>query len=93
MIDSLLGAFGVLGSAMIEFLEKGTLPMNALHQLRADAKMTWIQDEHGWFAAPEDIVGNKSTGAVASTIWVERPSRAGTVVFITIDGESLDRAS
>lgn len=98
--------------------------MNAIHQLREDAKMTWIQEEHGWVAAPEDIVDalssegfleckratttsrrdlrptgglwqgvNKSTGAVAATIWVESPSRAGTVVFITIDGESLDRAS
>jgi hypothetical protein len=32
---------------------------------------------------------NGSTGSVASTIWTERPSRAQTVVFITIDGESV----
>jgi hypothetical protein len=95
--------------------------MNAFHQLREDAKMTWIEEEHGWVAAPEDIVDalaragyveckratttsrrdlrptgglwqavNKDTGAVASTIWVERPPRPRIVVFITIDGESID---
>lgn len=98
--------------------------MNAIRQLREDAKMTWIQEEHGWVAAPEDIVDalssegfveckratttsrrdlrptggvwqgvNKSTGAVASTVWVESPSRARIIVFITIDGDALDRGA
>lgn len=86
--------------------------------------MTWIEEEHGWVVAPEDIVDalasegfveckratttsrrdlrptgglwqgvNKSTGAVASTIWVESTSRARIVVFITIDGESIDQST
>ena len=32
---------------------------------------------------------NGTTGSVASTIWTERPWLAHTVVFITIDGESV----
>lgn len=32
---------------------------------------------------------NRSTGCVASTVWVNRPSPAATIVFITIDGESV----
>jgi hypothetical protein len=94
--------------------------MNAIDELREQGKMTWIDEEHGWIAAPEDIVDalandgfveckratttsrrdlqptggvwqgvNRSTGSVASTIWVNRASRAQTIVFITIDGESV----
>jgi hypothetical protein len=94
--------------------------MNAIDQLREQGKMTWIEEEHGWVAAPEDIVDalanegfvecksatttsrrdlrptgglwqgvNKSTGAVASTIWMDSPSRPQIIVFITIDGESV----
>jgi len=82
--------------------------------------MTWLDEEQGWGAAPEDIVGalstdgfheckretttsrrdlrpagglwqgvNPRTGSVASAIWVNRPSRARALVFITIDGESV----
>jgi hypothetical protein len=36
---------------------------------------------------------NNGTGAVASTIWVERPFRARIIVFVTIDGEPLDRST
>jgi len=33
---------------------------------------------------------NGSTGSVASTVWVDRPSSSpDTIVFITIDGESF----
>jgi hypothetical protein len=32
---------------------------------------------------------NRSTGSVASTIWVDRPSRPETIVFVTIDGEAV----
>lgn len=82
--------------------------------------MTWTEEEHGWVAAPEDIVEalatdgfeeckratttsrrdlrpaggvwqglNTRTGSVASAIWMDRPSQAHAVVFITIDGESV----
>jgi hypothetical protein len=75
--------------------------MNAIDKLREQGKMTWIDEEHGWIAAPEDIVDalasdgfleckratttsrrdlrpiggqwqgvNRTTGSVASTIWV-----------------------
>ena len=30
--------------------------MNAIDELREQGKMTWIDEEHGWIAAPEDIV-------------------------------------
>ncbi len=94
--------------------------MNAIDELREQGKMTWIAEEHGWIAAPEDIVGalandgfleckratttsrrdllptgglwqgvNRTTGSVASTIWVSRASQAQAIVFITIDGESI----
>jgi hypothetical protein len=94
--------------------------MNAIDELRERGKMTWIDEEHGWSAAPEDIVDalandgfveckretttsrrdlrptggvwqgvNRSTGSVASTIWVSRAPPAQTIVFVTIDGESV----
>lgn len=86
--------------------------------------MAWIDEEHGWVAAPEDVVDalandgfeeckratttsrrdlrpaggvwqglNRSTGSVASAIWMDRPSRARAIVFITIDGESVKNGS
>ena len=94
--------------------------MNAIDELREQGKMTWVDEEHGWIAAPEAIVDalandgfveckratttsrrdlrptggvwqgvNRSTGSVASMVWVNRPSPAQTIVFITIDGESV----
>ena len=94
--------------------------MNAIDELREQGKMTWIDEEHGWIAAPEDVVNalandgfseckratttsrrdllptgglwqgvNRTTGSVASTIWVNRAPEAHTIVFITIDGESV----
>jgi hypothetical protein len=30
--------------------------MNAIDELRGQGKMTWIEEAHGWIAAPEDIV-------------------------------------
>ena len=94
---------------------------NAIDELREQGRMTWIDAEDGWVAAPEDVMDalvndgfveckratttsrrdlrptggvwqgvNGSTGSVASTIWTERPSRAHAVVFITIDGESVN---
>jgi hypothetical protein len=96
--------------------------MNTINELRAQGKLAWIEDEHAWVAAPEDIVDalanegfveckratttsrrdlrpsggvwqgvNVSTGAVASTIWVDRPSRAHVIVFITIDGAAVQQ--
>ena len=32
---------------------------------------------------------NRSTGSVASTIWMDRPSREETIVFVAIDGEAV----
>src|SRR5437660_124521 len=32
---------------------------------------------------------NRTTGSVASAIWVNRPSRARAIVFVAIDGESF----
>jgi hypothetical protein len=94
--------------------------MAGLDGLREQGRMTWIEEEHGWVAAPEDVVGalasdgfeeckratttsrrdlrpaggvwqglNTRTGSVASAIWMDRPSRAHAIVFITIDGESV----
>ena len=31
-------------------------PMTGLNELREQNKMTWIAQEHGWVAAPEEIV-------------------------------------
>ena len=30
--------------------------MNVIDKLREQGKTTWIDEEHGWIAAPEDIV-------------------------------------
>jgi hypothetical protein len=32
-------------------------PMQGLNELREQGRMTWIEDQRGWVAAPEDIVG------------------------------------
>src|SRR5689334_11297950 len=94
--------------------------MNAIDELRERGAITWIEEEHGWVASPDDIIAalanegfveckretttsrrdlrptggvwqgvNGSTGSVASTIWMDRPSQAHTIVFIAIDGESV----
>jgi hypothetical protein len=94
--------------------------MMSLDDLCAQGRMIWIQDEGGWSAAPDDIVGalshagfeeckratttsrrdlrpaggvwqgvNRSTGSVASAIWVNRPRQTRSIVFIAIDGEAF----
>ena len=94
--------------------------MKGVNELREESRMTWIEQEHGWVAAPEEIVNalstdgfeeckremttsrrdrqpagglwqgvNTRTGAVASAIWVNRPTRHHAIVFIEVDGESL----
>jgi hypothetical protein len=30
--------------------------MNGLNELRAQGRMTWTEAEHGWVAAPEEVV-------------------------------------
>jgi len=30
-------------------------PMHGLNELRAQSRMTWIEAEHGWGAAPDDV--------------------------------------
>lgn len=95
--------------------------MNGLDALRAQGKMTWTDVEHGWVAAPDEIMTalshdgfdeckrelttsrrdrrpaggvwqgvNPRTGSVASAIWVTRAPLHEAIVFIAIDGESLD---
>ena len=95
--------------------------MNGLDDLRAQGKMTWTEAEHGWVAAPDDVMNalshdgfdeckrelttsrrdrrpaggvwqgvNPRTGSVASAIWVTRTALHEAIVFIDIDGESLD---
>src|SRR5687767_6174255 len=94
--------------------------MHGLDELRERGKMTWVERESGWAAAPQDVVDalvgagfeeckratttsrrdlrpaggmwqglNQRTGSVASTIWVDRPSPAHIIVFVTIDGEPV----
>jgi hypothetical protein len=31
-------------------------PMHGLNHLREQGRMTWIEEEHGWGATPEDVV-------------------------------------
>lgn len=40
-------------------------PMPGLNELRELGRMTWIEEEHGWGAAPEDIVGALSSDGFA----------------------------
>jgi hypothetical protein len=94
--------------------------MRGLERLREQGRMTWIDAERGWAAAPEEIVtalssdgfaeckremttsrrdlrpaggvwqGITRTGSVASAIWVARPRWPHAIVFIAVDGESLE---
>jgi hypothetical protein len=95
--------------------------MNGLNELREQGGMTWIEEEHGWVAAPEEIVKalsndgfeeckremttsrrdrrpaggvwqgiNPRTGSVASAIWVNRPTSPDAIMFIAVDGDSLE---
>jgi hypothetical protein len=97
--------------------------MTGLNELCEQGKMTWIAQEHGWVAAPEEMLKALSkdgfdeckremttsrrdkrpaggvwqgvdtlTGSVASAIWVNRPAWHQAIVFIAIDGESLEGA-
>lgn len=103
-------------------MERIGCAMPGLDELRQQLRMTWVEEEHGWVAAPDDVVGalssdgfeeckretttsrrdllpaggvwqgvNTRTGSVASAIWVHRSSRAGAIVFITIDGELVGK--
>ena len=36
-------------------------PMHGLNELRKQGRMTWIDEEHGWVAAPEDIMNALSS--------------------------------
>jgi hypothetical protein len=96
------------------------LHVHGLDELRGRGGMGWIEEEKGWAAAPEDIMGalsqdgfdeckretttsrrdtrpaggvwqgvNRTTGSVASAIWVDRPASPQAIVFITIDGVSV----
>src|SRR5438309_8492107 len=96
-------------------------PMTGLNELRKQDKMTWIEQEHGWVAAPEEIVRalakdgfqeckremttsrrdlrpaggvwqgvNRTTGSVASAIWVARATQCQALVFVEIDGELIN---
>ena len=38
-------------------------PMTGLNKLRDQNKLTWIAQEHGWVATPEDIVTALSSPA------------------------------
>lgn len=40
-------------------------PMHGLNELREQGRMTWIEEEHGWVAAPEEIVGALSNDGFA----------------------------
>jgi hypothetical protein len=97
--------------------------MTGLDDLRDQGGMTWIAEERGWVAAPEDILKallkdgfeeckremttsrrdsrsaggvwqgvDTRTGVVASAIWVHRPAWEEAIMFLTIDGESLEGA-
>ena len=35
--------------------------INGLNELREQGRMTWIEEEHGWVAAPEEILKALST--------------------------------
>lgn len=39
--------------------------MNGLNELREQGRMTWIEREHGWLAAPEEMYGESLAGAVS----------------------------
>ncbi len=95
--------------------------MTGVSELREQGRMTWIDQEHGWVGAPEEIVKalwkdgfegckremttsrrdrrpaggvwqgvDTRTGSVASAIWVNRPAWDQAIVFIAINGESLE---
>jgi hypothetical protein len=99
------------------------MPMNRLDELCEQGRMTWIDAEQGWVAAPEDVLKalsnegfeeckremttnrrdrrpaggvwqglNTRTGSLASAVWVNRSTLAHAIIFIGIDGHSLDGA-
>ena len=37
-------------------IEDKVQPMHGLNELREQGRMSWIEGEHGWGAAPEDVV-------------------------------------
>jgi hypothetical protein len=95
--------------------------VSTLVSLHDQGRMTWTEQEHGWVAAPEDVLEalarggfheckremttsrrdlrpsggvwqgvNRITGSVASAIWVARATQRQALIFIEIDGETVN---
>ena len=44
------------GPPFVTALGEQRRPTTGLNELREQGKMTWIEEEHGWIAAPEEVV-------------------------------------
>ncbi len=42
--------------------------MNGLNELREQGRMTWIEQEHGWLAAPEEILNALNGESLAGVV-------------------------
>jgi hypothetical protein len=63
------------GSRFVTALAEQRRPMTGLNELRAQGRMTWIEQEHGW-VAPEEIV----TGTLEG--WFELPLGSAAQVSV-----------
>jgi len=44
------------GSRFVTALGERRRPMTGLNELREQGRITWIEEEHGWIAAPEEVM-------------------------------------
>ncbi len=47
------------GSRFVTALGEQRRPMTSLNELREQGKMKWVEQEHGWVAAPEETARSK----------------------------------
>src|SRR5260370_41803016 len=45
-----------LRSRFVTALGQQRRPITGLNELREQGRMTWIEEEHGWIAAPEEVM-------------------------------------
>src|SRR3989442_501515 len=52
------------GSRFVTALGERRRPMTGLNELREQGRITWIEEEHGWIAAPEELRGGDGPGGL-----------------------------
>jgi len=75
-----------LGSSFVTALAEQRQPMTGLMRFASRARVTWIEQEHGWVAASEEIVMGPSKEGFSAFWSLVRPWHQA---IVDVDRESL----